>query len=360
MQTFIFDGTINSDQPLATCSKDLKDSHEAKHGKNTPIPVPSMPTSSGTRLYFPATGIRASLRRACRDVIRNHVIASTGNPTPFSLDVHYLLTLGGVKGSDETDTKTVADEARWRDLNPLLSLFGAGAAGFLGFVEGHLHVGNAITEEPCEPTTFSGARTDDLYRDKSQLRYFSDEDILELIGRSIGNKSRSKLDADLKTAKKALSAAKIKGGDAAIDAASKKVEDLTAQIASVKEASGAGDVSVGMPLAGYQAIPQGERMQHIMRLVRSNELELGCLLAALSEFAMNPVVGAHKATGCGQVSGQWEVFEVTESGKNSLGTAVLRPYEPIQLTGTLGEKLALFRAFLESGKGDFGIPRLEA
>ena len=365
MQTYILEGTLVSDQPLATCSKDLKDTHEAKNkNSSTPaspsVPVPSMRTNNGTRLYFPATGIRGSLRRACRDLVRNHVIKTTGNTTPFSLDEHYMLTLGGIKDSKESDKKTVAEEARWRELNPLLSLFGAGAAGHLGFVEGHLHVGNAITEEPCEPTTFSGARTDDLYRDKSQLRYFSEEDILSLVGRSQGNRDRSKLDKELKSAQKALTAAKAKGLTAAIDEASSKVEGLKSQIEGIKEASGTGDVSVGMPLAGYQAIPQGERLQHMMRLVRSNEIELGCLLATLNQFSQNPIIGANKATGCGQVSGQWEVFEVTEKGKRSLGMVVLRPYEPIELTGSLGEKLAQFEAFLSSKETNFGIPKMES
>lgn len=359
MHTYILDGTLVADQPLATCSKDLKDAHPAPPGASTPIPVPSLRTPSGSRLYFPATGIRGALRRACRDLVRNHLVG-TGQEKPFSLDEHYLLTLGGIKGAGASDRAAIGEEARWRSLNPLLSLFGAGDAGYLGFVEGHLHVGNAITEEPCEPTTFSGARTDDLYRDKSQLKFFSESDILALIGRSQGNRNRAALEAELKTAKKALNTAKAKGQEADVEAASKKVEDLETQIKAVKDASGAGDVSVGMPLSGYQAIPQGERMQHVMRLVRSNELELGCLLATLHEFALNPLLGAHKATGCGQVSGEWEVFEVTEKGKQSLGTVELRPYEPVQLSGILAEKLELFRAFLDSGETNFGIPRAGA
>jgi hypothetical protein len=361
MKTHLLIGRLFSEQPLATCSKDLKDSYEARHGANRPIPVPVMATARGSRLYFPATGIRASLRRSCRDVIRSHVIASTGDKTPFSLDEHYLLTLGGIKSSGEGDRASIAEEARWRGLNPLLSLFGAGAAGFLGFVEGHLHVGNAITEEPCDPVSFSGARTDDLYRDKTQIRYLSDDDISALIARSRGNKSRSNLNGELNTAKKALRSAKSKGSESEIAAAEAVIAQLEAQIKLALAESGAGDVSVGMPLAGYQAIPQGVKLDHTLRIVRGNDVELGCLLASLNAFAALPVLGAHKATGCGLVSGRWEVFEVTaEAGKQSLGEAILTPFEPLELSTTvLNDKMAVFRAFLDSGKWDFGIPHAE-
>lgn len=360
MHTFVMIGHLFSEQPLATCSKDLKDSYEAKHGANKPIPVPSTTTAQGTRLYFPATGIRASLRRASRDVIRNHVIAKTGNETPFSLDEHYLLTLGGIKSSGETDRTSVADELRWRKLDPLLSVFGAGAAGHLGFVEGHIHVGNAISDEPCDPVSFSGARTDDLYRDKTQLRYLSDDDIQSLVSRSQGNKSRSDLEKEVKAADKALRLAKTKGDEAAIAAAEANVSRLKDAVKTIVDQSGGGDVSVGMPLAGYQAIPQGVKLNHTIRLVRSNDVALGCLLAAMKEFGFMPLVGAHKATGCGLVSGEWEVFEVTSNGKQSIGMVNLVPFEPLRLsTPALQSKLDAFQQFLDSGEWNFGIPKAE-
>jgi hypothetical protein len=358
MQTFIFEGKFVSEQPLATCSKDLKDAHsfQFQTGKNAPIPVPFMKTAEGTKLYFPATGIRGGLRRACRDLVRDHIIAATGDEKPFSLDVHYMLTLGGIKGAEKENQLSVLEEEHWRKVNPLLSMFGAGMAGHLGFVSGHLHVGNAITDNPCDPVVFSGARANDLYRDKSQIKYLSDEDIESLVERSKGNSQRSSLNAELQTAKKELNKLKRGKDMAALEAAEEKVSRLDAQIKSVKENTGAGDVSVGMPLPGYQAIPQGEVMSHVMRLVRSNHVELGCLLATLGRFALDPLLGAHKATGCGMVSGEWEVFEVEETGKRSMGKVVMEPYQPLQLSDELKAKVAVFNEFLASGEWDFSIP----
>ncbi|MBV8467907.1 MAG: hypothetical protein JO218_18345, partial [Burkholderiales bacterium] len=218
--TYDITGHLFSVQPLATCSKDLRD---RAGGPEKPVPVPSMQFGSeAVHLYFPGTGIRGTLRRAARDVLRARESARCGNPKPFSLDQHYLLTLGGIKGVAEANRASVAVEAAWRERNPLLSLFGAGDAGVLGFVEGRLSVGNAICDKPCEPVVFSGARTDDLYRDKAQLAYLSDEDLDSLVARSQGNRSRAALQRQLKDLEGAL---KRNRGDV------EKAEGLRAQIA---------------------------------------------------------------------------------------------------------------------------------
>ena len=70
---------------------------------------------------FPSTGIRGALRRRARDLVRNAAIAATGNETPFTLDEHYFLTLGGIKGEGAQERSTVAMEEEWRRKNPLLS-----------------------------------------------------------------------------------------------------------------------------------------------------------------------------------------------------------------------------------------------
>lgn len=355
--TFLLEGSFVSQQPLATCSKDLKDAYEAKNGANKPIPVPSMSSQKGSFLYFPATGIKGSIRRALRDFIRARVIAKTGEDKPFSLDDHYLLTLGGVKGTGEGDRASVVDEESWRTKNPLLSLFGAGAAGHLGFVHGHLHVSNAVCEEPVSPVIFAGARADDLYRNKEQAAYLTEADLDALIGRAKGTKAQSDLKAELKSVEKDLRVTRKTGSDAEIKAIEARIVDIKTQIESVASASGTGGVSVGMPLAGYQAIPQGQTMKHTFRLVLSNDIELGCLLSALHQFAKLPLVGAHRATGCGEVSGQWDAYEVTDAGKQLIGTVTLNPYEPLGLSSDrLSSALKQFSDFVDGPDSNFHVP----
>lgn len=355
-KSFIFSGVLRAEQPLATCSKDLLDREGVK---NKPVPVPSAQTAKGKRLMFPATGLRGKLRRAARDVVRAHVTQITGQEKPFSLDEHYLLTLGGIKGSGEQVRTSVAHEAEWRQKNPLISMFGAGDAGDLGFVQGHISVGNAICKSAFEPTIFAGARTDDLYRDKAQIAFLTDEDVASLVRQAVGGKDRSTLGAEIKALEASMKAARKAGNTEEVEAIQAKIAQAKEQQQAVKDATGTSDVSIGMPLAGFQAIPQGEEMEHSMFLMRSNEVELGLLLKALEQMAMNPFVGAHYATGCGMVSGSWEVFAAALDGKKSLGTVSFQPFGGLEVTGSaLTDAVAAFEGFIQSKAWDFGIPKV--
>lgn len=362
MTTYDLNGHLETIQPLATCSADLMDREgkgKTASGGNQPTPVPHMTTAKGDVLYFPGTGIRGKVRRCARDVLREAMMTTADGASDtslFSLAQHYFLSVGGVKGKEELNPATVKLEAQWRVANPLLSLFGAGAAGVLGFVTGHLSVGNAVCDAPVAPVIFSGARSDDLYRDKEQVRYLSDADLDNLVEQASGAKSSAKLRTERKKQETALK----KTTDAAKKAeAQARIEAIDAEIAQIKEDSGAADVAIGMPLAGWKAIPEGQTLRQRMLLTRSNAIELGLLLAALERFAMLPVLGAKYACGCGLVRGHWEVFEVTPAGRVSLGTVTMNEFEPLQLDGEeLVAARAAFQFWLTSGQGDFSIPHI--
>lgn len=358
--SFVFEGTLIAEQPLATCSAALNEAHG---GKGKPLPVPFISTPQGRRLMFPATGIRGKLRRALRDVLRNRVIEKTGNEKPLSLDEHYLLTLGGIKGKGDADRSTVAMEAEWRERNVLLSLFGAGDAGVLGFMSGRLSVGNAICNDVSQPVIFSGARTDDLYRNKDQVRFLSDEDVNSLISRAKGNRDASVVKRDLDAKVKAFKAAQRAKDTDTAERLAAEVEALKSEVESIKAESGAGDNSVGMPLAGWEAIPAGAAMDHRLILSGATDVELGAVLAALGEFSSMPVLGAHFAAGCGLVSGEWEVFKVQPGkGKVSLGKVLLKPFEcaPVIEATSDSELFSAsdaFLAYLDSDALNLSIPR---
>lgn len=360
---YVIEGLITAQQPLATCSAALKESEERLRGKasNPPTPVPYINTPQGRRLMFPATGIRGKLRRALRDVLRNNLIARTGNDKPLSLDEHYFLTLGGVKGDESVDRASVSHEQQWRDSNVLLSLFGAGAAGVLGMVHGRLAVGNAICEAESQPIVFSGARSDDLYRDKSQVEFLSDADVQALIAQAEGNRDASLIKQEIKALDKARKAARAAQDAELVEKLSAQIDALEHSATAVKADAGVKN-SVGMPLAGWEAIPAGAVMQHRFILNNANHVELGGLLAALDQFSTMPVLGAHFAAGCGLVSGEWEVFKVTPGvGKTSLGVLVLEPFAGLLDTqAPKGSELftarAAFQEYLASEQFSLAIP----
>lgn len=360
MKSYLLIGSIFTEDPLATCSKDLKD---REGGDMKPIPVPSIMTRDGKRLMFPATGIRGKIRRMARDVVREAVIEKTGIQKPFSLDQHYLLTLGGVKSSGTSERTTVAMDAAFREANPLVSLFGAGDAGCLGFVAGHLGVNNAICQLPCEgenaPTVMSGARSDDLYRDKTQVSFLSEDDILGLIGQADDNRVRSQLKSEHKALETKHRKLQKANGDATeIQRLAQAIADISAKLEALSKKEGNKDVSVGMPLAGFKAIPQGQVMDHQFKLLGSNEVELGLLLKALQRFSIDPILGAHFATGCGAVSAQWDVFEVDmKTGRKAIGSVSINPFDLADIKGdALESALRAFDVFMASDAANFSIP----
>ncbi|MBP3062040.1 CRISPR type IV/AFERR-associated protein Csf2 [Ectopseudomonas chengduensis] len=358
---YVFEGEIKAEQPLATCSAALKEAEERVRGKNSPTPVPFINTAAGRRLMFPATGIRGKLRRALRDVLRENLILRTGNEKPLSLNEHYLLTLGGVKGGEATDKSSVSQEAEWRKNNVLLSLFGAGDAGFLGMVHGRLAVGNAICESVSSPVVFSGARTDDLYRDRGQIEFLSAADVEALIAQAEGNRDASAIKGQIRALDKERKAARAEKNADRVTQLTQEIERLEAEVKGVKEEAGVKN-SVGMPLAGWEAIPAGAVMLQRFILNNASFEELGALLAALDQFSLMPTLGAHFAAGCGLVSARWEVFKVSPGvGKVSQGVLVLEPFSgALTVEAPQGSELFLarkaFQEYLGSEHFNLSVP----
>lgn len=357
-KTFVLKGTISAIQPLATCSKELLD---REGGSKSPVPVPSCKTEMGKRLMFPATGLRGTFRRACNTAIRKRITKITGNPTPFSLDEAYLGRLGGIKGKGEEERSSIAHVEEWRKKNPQLSLFGAGDAGFLSFVDGNLSVSNAICVDSSQPQIFSGVRTNDFYREKNQVAYLTTDDVLALVEREKGGKESSKLKKQIETAEKAHKKAIQEGNKEEVQKFEARIANLKLKKDEVELSSGTTSNPIGLLLDGYQAIPQGERLSSKLILTQSNEIELGLLLAGLDEFSRLPMIGAHYATGCGEIAVKWTVYEITDDGKDEIGTVSIGDFLPIELEGEkLTDALKAFETFMLSKEWDFSIPSFKS
>jgi CRISPR type IV-associated protein Csf2 len=112
--------------------------------------------------YFPASAIRGALRRAARNVLFDYI-----KDKKWGLELHRLLTIGGVSSSGpEGDININAIQA-FRKNNPLISLFGATSGPNNPWIEGRLSVGHAIPSDPFQPSIITGIRTDPV---RSQAR----------------------------------------------------------------------------------------------------------------------------------------------------------------------------------------------
>lgn len=305
LTTTVFEGHLRAEQPLATCPPgqwtDTK----------KPAPITTMLVMQDgvaeRRMFFPGSGMRGRLRRAAVELL----IDQAGGESPFSLDDYMFLSRGGIKadGKESRGDDVMAAQAL-RDRNPLVSLFGASTP----WMSGKLQVGCAIAAIAADPTVFTGVRRD---LSDAELSNIGAQDIEEWRARAAATAARSKDKGRVK-ALKADAAKAQKAGKA------EEAKKLKADADALEQ--GITGVSVQLPLPGYEAIPQGMELRHRFVLQHATAEELGLFLATLNHFSTAPFLGAHAATGCGMVSGAWDVK--TAVGE-SLGRIELNPFTPL-------------------------------
>lgn len=349
--TYILRGVITARQPLATCGPSLSKSVKTSE----PKPVPTMACATGKFMFMPGSGIRSKLRGALLSVVREAYRDNTGNATPFSVDDHAVLRIGGVKQGGTEIGATAMEMAELRETNPIISLFGAATP----WVTGKLHVGCAIDEKAMGgtygPITVDGVRNDPVRRDAEAVEFIDPATMDSYFEQLALIKANSLRKAELDTLTKAFFEAKREkrtADQAAIDVKRKAIEKAIKANAAV---------SAQMPLSGYEAIPTGATLKQDLRLLQGSEVELGALLAALDSFAAAPLLGAHVAHGCGEISGVWEVTRVTATGgrtaREDVGTVKLLPFEGLSCEGkVLVEAREAFDAFLTSPRN---LPKLK-
>ena len=337
--TWILDGFITAESPLVTTLPALKSSRKG----NLPSPLPriSIYTESGLEetIYFPGSGIRGKLRRCSRDLVRAMVMEESGNPTPFSIMTHYYLTLGGIKDSEPERRQDVTRVETLRSENPLISLFGASTP----WLSSKLMVGHAIPSYPLsQPSVIRGVRSNDFGRNPNQIKYLPPEDVDLMLEEALLNQQRSRLKQELvsieKSIKKRDSGIEQNRDQEPSDSENReppledRVEQIHQEIEEINEKSQF-TVSIGLPLAGYEAIPQNTQLAQRIVLRNVTHIELSLFLQTLDQFALDPIIGSHASTGNGIISAQWEVRQQRpKTPAQSDGQIRLIPYEGIQIS----------------------------
>lgn len=259
--------------------------------------------------YFPASSIRGALRRACRNVVFDLMSGSK-----WGLELHRLLTIGGVSTSGPEGDININAVRDFRDRNPLISLFGATSGPNNPWVEGFLSVGHAIPSDSFIPPIITGVRTDPVRRNPAEITMLDDVSAAALddicnAGRTVSKLGRQidGLAAELKKAKKA--------NDTVAESEKKaQIEELTEKRNQAAAVSGT-LVSIQMPLSGYEAIPPDLPLGQRIVARGINLVELGLLVAGLRRFAKDPLLGAHQAHGCGVARCEWDVAIGDITGK---------------------------------------------
>ena len=266
--------------------------------------------------FISASAIRGVLRRAAAEEVVE-VFRSHNEDVKFS--DWLLFSVGGIKG-DEKEDCSPRDRYRYIENNPLVALFGAGSAGAGGMIGSKLHIAHAIPDKDIKPVIVESARA---HEDKSlRLLEILPQAEQELAWRfTLANRDRAALDKQVKEKERELKAARKKQADtvSTIGEELNALKDRLEKAEAVQKEIGSSN-AIGRPLSGYEVIPAGAEIQHRMSLDVASLPQIGLFFAALRRFAREPVIGAHRAHGCGCIRGEYRVFERGENGAHPLGT----------------------------------------
>lgn len=353
--TLVLEGTITAEEPLTTSPPTAKNAQKPDHSALPRIPLGGGDVTELTA-YFPGGGLRGILRRRAFDEARSR------GETYTLRDYNYIV-IGGVKGRKD-DPSAADDKAdllktlEMRKRNPLVGLFGAGDP----WATGCLAVGHAIPEKKVEPTIITGMRRDDFARGGEQLTLLSAEEQARWLETAQNNSKRSKLTSEIEAIDKKLGVSGGKGRGKRAELSTEETEALKATRAQKQaELDAIGEtvssVSTQLPLAGYEVIPAGTKLNQRFVLRNARVQEIGLFLKALNRFAFDPHIGAKFAHGCGLVSGEWRATLTDVMAMSSVGLepVVLRPFEPVQMDARLQEMMDAYSAKADAGEFDYRL-----
>ena len=314
MNTWLFTGTITTREPLA-CSPP---GHLGRD-KCALLPRMTVPTPAGPldTVFLPGSTIRGRYRHACADVCLER-------ERPVSLKRYLQLKVGGVKGTAQERRVGLLERDAFREAQPLLSLFGAGASG-IGWIHGRLDVGAALPAEPAEPVVMTGTRGDTT-RDPILFEVLDEEERTPAVLGLEANRRRSQTAAELRELGKQIARADRAGEDTAeLMRAREAARECGEQAARVQSGLVGSDVSLHLPLPGYEAIPPGAVLNHRMFFHHVSEIEMRFFTAGLVRFAEDPRFGARRAHGCGRVAVEYAVKRLDGVHARNAGEVSIDP-----------------------------------
>lgn len=300
-QSYLFKGQITAISPLQVTYKD------AVFGRNdTTRRLPrNGPMRDDVQAYFPSTSLRGALRHSLHRVITHACADKETGQAPFTLDQHFMLAQGvdiSNRVVNENGEGDIDFFTELRATNPALSLGGRWK------MAGKVGVGPALPTYPSEPIGLfgGGARTIAFERDESLLDTLPKNEI-DRLQRVLQEQALAAIDGN-----------EVKAGIKELNKQLKKATDddkadIKAQIAeqeqrleAVKENKEVRE-SIRRPLDSFEAFVAGTEFQHRMRLVNGTKLELGLWLAAIREFARQPILGGKRAVGFGEIEASYTV-----------------------------------------------------
>ena len=320
MHDLVMDGEILAESDISVSPPD----HSAKEGRATVMTLPEKGIWRGgnfvTTVYVPGSSIRGALRNGAARAL---AASRAARQLPMTPDDFLLIAKGGIKdrkaaGAEE---RVVDYEAmsRLRQEQPIVSLFGAMAEK----IAGRWQIGDAVPLEPVAPSRKGRGVRSHPFQRQPDLANFMDEAAY-----------REFLESDRKRVEANLAEHEVEGLHRKIAVEKKRPEPEMQKIEQwetearrrdeemrkLREEAG-GVVNVQQVLGGWQAIPEGTRMGHRMRIRDATEDELAMAFFALRQLAREGRIGAHESRGEGYFSARYDLrLAIDGDGFESVGT----------------------------------------
>ena len=336
MIDLVMKGQIEAESDISVSPPD----HTKKDGQATVSTLPNKGVWRGgslvTTVYVPGSTIRGALRNGASRAVAAARAARQSRMTP---DDFLLVAKGGIKDRKETgkDERAVDYEAadRLRREQPIISLFGAMAEK----IAGRWQIGDAVPAKPLDPSRKGRGVRSHPFQRQPDLAHFMDSAAYEAF--LVADQAR--VEANLAEDEAESLDKKIASEKKSTEPDTEKIKEWTAESERLREEfeklkkEAGGVVNIQQPLGGWQAIPEGTRMRHRMRLRDVTETDLAWAFFALRCLAREGRIGAHESRGDGYFSAEYDLRLAKDGGD----------FEPC---GRL--RVADFGVELESGNAD--------
>ena len=298
----VINATITTESPLSL-SMPVAQGLQKNAYENFPLLVRGVDDEGEKKYtgYLPATTLRGFLRRA---VVLADMNAASEAGTPYRLQQAYAELIGQDAASEkESGDIDLAAMKKTREDSPVLDLFGAG----LG-LKSRLRVGHFVPNHNLLPDAITGTRKD-LDDTPDAFNLLAQEDIEQFYTRSEGNTARARAEAMLKTLKRQVSAKKRANEstdelDAQVTEAEKLVDKYKDVMGDMKNSS--------RTILTHYALGSGIDLSGRLVVENPRVRDVQMLELALNALSLFPILGAHSARGCGEVSG---VFDFIKGGE---------------------------------------------
>ena len=313
MFDLVMTGKITAESDISVSPPD----HAEKDGQATVSTLPEKSVWRGgmleTTVYVPASTVRGALRNGAARALAAARAAQGKRMTP---DDFLLVAKGGIKDRKEAgkDERVVDYEAiaGMRREHPIVSLFGAMAEK----IAGRWQVGDAVPVKPVTPSRKGrGVRAHPFQRQPDLAGFMDAEAYAAFL-----DADKARVEANLAEDEAGRLGRKIAGEKKSTEPDKEKIEEWTAESKRLKEkfeelkGKAGGVVNIQQPLGGWQAIPEGTRMRHRMRLRGVTEAELAWAFFALRRLAREGRIGAHESRGEGYFSAEYHLRLAKDGG----------------------------------------------